>query len=303
MKFWKYAWVLLFASAHLFADAFVGNLIDEDLDVVYTYSQGSCVVGLSDGSCWQLLPLREKRKQSWTEWWKGQKPKEWHLSDAFFFDPADWKGKFKVSVHEARDSIATGYRFILVNQESQEKIFAQFLAHGSELLPKIEYAKTILDGDEMALAKLLCCYKFVDDVIVLDDKTIWQLHLFEKQGRSFSQWWRGEEIDQPDEPFISSLSDWNLFDEIAVHHSVVGDQELAEKYGVSQREQELYLVENHTSGKVAYATEVPFKNLLNMLYEHAENERKRGYSEGYAAGKSAGHQEGYREGKQEVSSK
>jgi len=135
MKFWKFAWILAFGSINLFASTFLGKVVDQELEVVYSYYQDNWIMGLSDGSCWQLMPLKEKRKQTWTEWWKNNEPKEWELSDSYFFDPVNWMGKYKVSVYEANDSIATGYNFILVNEQNQQKIFAQFIAHGADLIP------------------------------------------------------------------------------------------------------------------------------------------------------------------------
>lgn len=309
MKLLKFVWILAFGSMSLFAStSFLGKVVDDELEVMYSYYQDNWIMGLSDGSCWQLMPLKEKRKQSWTEWWKNNEPKEWELTDEFFFDPVNWMGKYKISVHEANDSIATGYSFILVNEQNQQKIFAQFIAHGADLIPKIEYAKTIIDRGDTEPSRILNKYHFVDDILVLDDKTSWKLNLLSENARSFSQWWNGEEIDQPDPSFVSTMQDWSPFDEILVHHAAFENKDLLAKYKVSKREQEVYLVENMTTNKLAYASSVAYKNLLEMLSEHAKNQRKlgynRGYSDGYSVGKrdgeSDGYQKGYRDGRSDA---
>lgn len=300
---------MVLATMNLFADACIGKLVDQELEVSYSYRQNHWILGLSDGSCWQLMPLKEKRKQTWSEWWNKNEPKEWSLSDSFFFDPAGWLGSYKISVYEANDSIATGYNFILVNEQNQEKVFAQFVAHGADLVPKIEYAKTIIDFGSAIESKVLTTYQFVDDILVLDDKSSWKLNLLSETSRSFGQWWSGEEIDQPDEPFIGKLRDWSPFDEIAIYYAAFENTELLEKYHVSKREQEVYLIENLTTKKLAYASAVPFKNLLNMLDEHAEKQRRIGYSYGYSDGygvgrrdgEKSGYQKGYRDGRNDQS--
>jgi len=306
MNLLKFVWILAFGSINLFASSsFFGKVIDDELDVAYSYYQDNWIMGLSDGSCWQLLPLKEKRKQTWSEWWQKNEPKEWGLSDEFFFDPLSWMGKYSISVYEAKDSIATGYNYILVNEQNQQKIFAQFIAHGADLIPKIEYAKTIIDRGETETAYILNKYHFVDDIFVLEDKTTWRVKLLSENTRSFSQWWNGVEIDQPDLAFVSNVQDWSPFDEILVHHASFENEDLLRKYKVSKREQEVFLLENMTTNKLAYASSVPFKNLLDMLSEHAKNQRKlgynRGYSDGYSVGKrdgeSDGYQKGYRDGR------
>lgn len=303
MKLWKFTWILALASLNLFGGGFLGTQVDEELEVVYSYYQDNWIMGLSDGSCWQLMPLKEKRKQTWTEWWKSYEPKEWELPEEFFFDPVNWMGKYRVSVFEATDSVATGYDFILVNEQNQQKIFAQFIAHGADLIPKIEYAKTIIDRGDCAEARVMDKYQFVDDILVLDNKSSWKLNLMSENTRTFSQWWNGEEIDQPDSAFISKASEWCPFDEIIVHHARFENTELFDKYHVSKREQEVYLVENVTRKKLAYACEVSFKNLIGMLAEHATNQRKlgynRGYSDGYSVGKRDGESTGYQKGYQD----
>lgn len=303
MKLWKFTWVLAVISLNLFAREFTGKQIDQELDVVFSYCQDDWIMGLSDGSCWQLLPLKEKRKQTWAEWWNECEPKEWELSEEFFFDPVNWVGKYKVSVFQAEDSVATGYNFILQNEQNQHKIFAQFVAHGADFIPKLEYAKAIMDRGESSESQVMDKFHFVDDILILDDKTSWKLNLMNNNTKTFSQWWNGEKIDTPDPSFVSNISEWSVFDQVVVHVAQFENKELFDKYSVPKRDQTAYLIENLTKEKFAYASEVSFNNLTVIFTEYASSQRKvgfnQGYSEGYSIGKRDGESTGYRKGYQD----
>jgi len=296
MKIWKYTCFFVLGTLPLLAASFVGKQVDQDLEVTYSYYQDNWVMGLSDGSSWQLLPLKEKRKQTWGEWWNGATPKDWELSDEFFFDRANWKGKYKISVYEASDSIATGYDFILVNSENQQKVFARFIPHGTDLIPKIEYAKTIIEQAKRSAARVLKSYGYIDNLLILDNQTSWKLNLLEEKYRSFSQWWNGEQIDQPDPEFVSKADEWKPFDQIVVYDIQFDNNLLFEKYHVSTRDQLVYLVENLSTGKLVYANSVTFNNLLHALEQHATDQYYLGYSLGYDRGYSDGNSDGYSRG-------
>lgn len=305
MKFGKLRCTLLFCNAVLFAnDTFVGDLIDEDLDVRYSYYQNEWTMELSDGSTWKLMPLKEKRKQTWAEWWNDSQPKEWQLSDAFFFDPRDWRGRYTVQVHLAKDSLARGYDYILVNENTDQKVFAKFVPFGSDFIPKVEYAQKIKQCAEPVATTVLNAYSFLDDVLTLDNKSIWKLYLTDRNSRSLSEWWNDVEIDQPDAPFISKLGDWRPTDKIEIYHAQFENSELNDKYRVSKPDQEIFLIENKTRQKMAYANEMAFKDLLDGLQKHGEEQYEKGiskgfsegYNKGYKDGQTKGQSDGYKEG-------
>lgn len=284
---------ILFCNAALFADAFVGDTIDEDLDVVYSYYQTDWIMGLSDGSSWKLMPLKEKRKQSWAEWWNQTEPKEWQLSDDFFFDPRDWRGRFTIQVHLAKDSLSSGYDYILVNEYTNQKVFAKFVPYGSDFVPKLEYAQRIKEHGEPVSSSVLSAYTFLEDVLTLEDKTIWKMNLVQKNSASLSEWWNNVEIDQPDPQFVSKLGDWKASDRIEIYHAHFNDTELHKKYRVSKPLYEIYLLENKTRNKMAYANEMSFRDLLDGLQKHGETQHEKGYSKGF----SEGYNKGYTDGK------
>ncbi|MBS0629155.1 MAG: hypothetical protein JSS30_02890 [Verrucomicrobia bacterium] len=296
-KFEKLVCCLVFCTSALFAsESFIGDKIDEKLDVVYSYLQNDWIMGLSDGSSWKLMPIKEKRPQTWTEWWDQTEPKEWRLSDEFFFDPRDWRGRYTVKVYLAKDSVASGYDYILVNETTDQKVFAKFVPYGADFIPKIDYARRIKEQGEPISSTVLASYTFLDDVVTLEDKSIWKLHLVGKNSASFSEWWNGVEIDQPDDTFVSKLSDWKSTDKIDIYHAHFEDSELNQKYRVSKPQQEIYLLENRTRHKMAYANEMCFKDLLDGLQKHGESQHEKGYSSGFSEGYKKGYKDGQSKG-------
>lgn len=282
----------MFCGAALFAEPFTGDKIDEDLDVVYSYLQNDWTMGLSDGSSWKLMPLKEKRKQTWAEWWNETEPKEWQLTEEYFFDPRDWKGRISVTVLLAKDSIASEYNYILMNEHTKQKVFAKYVPYGSDYVPKIEYARRIMEENAPSSSSILASYNFLEDVLTLEDKSIWKVQLISKNRATISQWWNGVEIDQPDSVFVSNLDEWKASDKIEIYHAHFDNSELNQKYHVSNRVQEIYLLENKTRRKMAYANEMAFKDLLDGLQKHGEHQ----YESGYSSGFSDGYRKGYTDG-------
>lgn len=295
-NFWKIVCCMLFCNVVLFADRFVGESIDERLDVVYSYYQNDWVMGLSDGSSWKLMPLKEKRKQTWTEWWNKVDPKEWSLSSEFFFDPRDWKGRFTIAVCEAKDSLAAGYNYILINQTTNQKVFAKYVPCGSDFIPKEEFALRITEKATPITSTLLSSYPFLENVIALEDKSIWKLYLRDMNSSSFSDWWNNVEIDQPDAVFLSKIGEWKNTDKIDIYHARFSDTELHQKYRVAKPLQEIFLLENKTRKKMAYATAVTFKDLLDGLQKHGDGLQEKGYSKGFSEGYNKGYKDGHSKG-------
>jgi len=276
--------LFLFFSVSLFADPFLGEVIDRDLDVAYSYYRDDWTMGLSDGSAWKLLPLKEKRQKNWVEWWNQTEPKEWELSDEFFFDPRDWRGKYTIQVYLAKDSIASGFDYILVNENTQQKVFAKFIPHGSDIIPKVDYAKRITENVEPVSTSILASYILTDNVLVLENKSIWKLFPIDTNQRSFTEWWNGIEIDQPDEIFIYEFRDWKISDKIEIYRAHFDDSELSEKYKAKATHCEIYLLENKTRQKFAYAWDMPLGDLLEALNNNGWSQWQTGYSEGYFQG-------------------
>lgn len=295
-KLGKLVCTFIFCNAALFADQFVGEMIDEELDVIYSYYQNEWTMELSDGSTWKLMPQKEKRKQTWTEWFYQTEPKEWQLSDDFFFDPRDWRGRYTVEVHMAKDSLFSGYDYVIVNENNDQKVFAKFIPNGADFVPKIEYAQKIKNICEAVSTSVLSSYSFLDDVLTLDDKSIWKLHFVGTNSRTLSEWWNDVVIDQPDAPFISKLGDWKPSDKVEIYHAYFDNSELNEKYRVAKPDQEVFLLENKTRQKMAYASEMAFKDLLDGLQKHGEDQYQKGVSKGYSEGYNKGYKDGQAKG-------
>lgn len=293
-------WVLFLGIFPLFSEDFLGEVIDRGLDVRYSYYKDHWVIGLEDGSCWRLLPLKEKRKQTWGEWWSGENPKEWSLSDEFFFDPNSWNGRYQVCIYEAKDSVEKGYNFILANEQNGQKVFARFALNDSGFIPRIAYAKEILDRAESSSSCALKKYRFDEDILILKDCSTWQLVLQTENSRSFSQWWNGEKIDQPDPEFITKIKDWKPFDEIVKHRFCFDYEKLFEKYRVPKIDREVCLIENKTLQKFAYAKELSFKAFLEAFETYARKERERGYENGFLRGQNTGYSHGRQVGRKEM---
>lgn len=288
--------LMLLCCVTLSADHFLGDAIDKGLRITYSYSSDNWVMGLSDGSTWKLLPMPEKRGQTWGEWWNRATPKEWTLSDDYFFDPASW-GKVTVQVHHAKDTVARVYQHILVNEQTGQKVFAEYIPCGSQFIPKMEFARKIaLSGDAQS-ARAVSTFSFLGDVLALEDCGIYHLHLTKENTQTWSQWWNNVEIDQPDPVFVSTLSDWKRGDVIEVYYAKFTDDALHQKYCVSKPDHEIYLLENRTNNKLAYASSIVFKEFLDAFENYIEVQANKAYEEGFSNGYRAGYQtDAYEEG-------
>lgn len=286
--------LLMILGTSLFGSNFMGKEVERGLEVTYSYYEDEWILGLSDGSHWELMPLTEKRKQTWSEWWKNVDPQEWSLSDEFFFDQASWKGKYKISVYEATHSLKSNYDFILINEANQEKAFARFLPYGSQAIPKIGFAKGFFDGAKKTPTRISASDHILNnkDIVVLEDQTAWRLYLSTPNSRSFSQWWNGETIDQPDNEFISELNDWHTLDEIIVYRAQSNENSLFEKYKIAKKDQQIFLIENVATKKIAYAESIPLHHLIGLYQEQFKSAYDDGWREGHLQGLLEGERTG-----------
>ncbi len=282
----------IFCQQSLCADSFLGQCVDSHLDVEYSYNQKAWIMGLSDGSSWKLFPLSEKRKQSWTEWWGGTEPKEWSLSEEYFFDPYNWKGTYAIAVYEANDALNSSCKHILVNQTTNQKVFAEFIPYGSQLIPKLEYAMKVTENSDWIKTNVLDSYHFTDDFLILENNSVWKLHLIDQNSQTWSEWWQGTEIDQPDEMFISSIKDWKNNDRIRIHQAELDNLDIHQKYKVVKPLRKIFFLENKSRGKAAYASSVSLKDFIEISQEEAEKKIKSAYSQGHSDGYWSGHRDG-----------
>ena len=289
--------VTVFAlTTRLSADPFLGDQIESNLDVTYSYSHDQWVIGLGDGSCWKLKPLGERPPQSWSQWWNRQEPKEWQLPEEYFFDPSSWKTSFAVEVYRAAATVSKSYQHIIVNVQTGEKAFAEYIPCGSQFIPKIAFAEQVAQLGEPQESKAVNTYPFLGDVLALDNGTVWNLYLMGENQPSWAQWWSEVEIDQPDGLFITNLDDWSRDDRILIHHAKFTDDALHRKYGVSQPLYEVFLLENTTRGKIVYANALLFGEFLDTFEESIDEKANKAYLEGFSNGYEAGYHEGGEDG-------
>ena len=290
--------VLVWVGA--FCNGFLGETIDRGLFVEYSYYQGDWHMGLSDGSCWKMLPMKERRKQTWNEWWKGKQPDEWDLGSEFFFDPHNWKGKFEVQVSRAAQSVAAGYDYVLTNASTGERAFAMFVQNGAQYIPKLEYTQGLINRSTYRNSHVVGVYPFLDDLVVCQDDSVWQLFYFGENSRSFSEWWNGVKIDQPDPIFLTTMKDWASHDQVVIYEAQIDNRHLAQKYKVNKPIYNIFMLHNKTKNKLVYARPVALKETLSAFQSHAEAEWQKGYNrghnEGYRQGYSIGKQSGYQSG-------
>lgn len=288
--------LFLLTSFNLFADSFIGDCIDINLEVVYSYYKDDWIMGLSDGSSWKLTPLKEKRKRTWTQWWYSDEPKEWQLSDDYVFDPYTWKGSYTIAVHEARDALSSSCQHILENQVTGQKVFAEYIPNGSHFVPRYEYAEQLISNSISSSTSISKTYPVLGNFLLLPDQSIWKVYLMENHEQSWSEWWNGIEVDQPDEMFVSNMDFWRSGDAIKIYHSQVDDSQLKQKYGVKKPNYEIVLIENKTRSKIAYAGSVSFQDFFDTFLLYSREEYSRGYSDGHDDGYSWGYDAGYTSG-------
>lgn len=308
-QLFKLLLVVCASSSTLLADPFLGECIDSQLALSYSYYQKEWVIGLSDGSCWKVAPMKKKPQQSWSQWWSGSSPKEWDLPETYFFDPLSWKGGYTVSVYKARDAISPEHTHIIENEVTGQKVFARYTQSTEPLLPKNNYALNLIKNAELRSSELLNSYPFLGDIIILEDGTAWNLYFVKENSKTLEEWWNNTKIDQPDGEFLSSMNQWLPRDLIDVYIAQVDDATIQNKYGVTNPAYQAVLLNNRTTGKFAYASFVPLHQLLDRMRDYAQelseqafkDGSEKGYRNGYKDGNSQGFADGFRKGVASVS--
>ncbi len=275
---------ILLCSTALVAEPFVGRCVQADLEVVYSLDRGQWIMRLGDGSCWKLQPLRAKRKQSWHEWWNKTEPKEWELSEEFFFQPQYWEDTDKIQVYEAKDALFPNCRHLLVNQRTREKVFAELIPHGAEFVPTEDYARKVARSNPTVNSTVMQAYAAMGDFIILEDQSIWKLHCIRSKEGSWVNWWNGDVVGEPDQAFLSEIWDWKHKDKVRAYPVQFRDEQLYKKYKTPNPQDQIVLMENVTRGKMVYASPVQTFQFVHALQKQNEIARKQSYANGYKAG-------------------
>jgi len=288
--------LILFVSfAH--AEDYVGEQLDNSQRIIFSYfDNDEWTVGLEDGSYWKIHILKSKRKQTWSEWWSSNEPEEWSLDDQFFFEPGDWKENNALTVNRTTSNIFSNCSFVLENSMTNQKAFAEFIPFHSKYIPKLTYAEPFFSYPEGGASKI--AYRIgsrssnLKNIVILEDNSCWQIYPFSNNVTSWGQWFRGEEIDQPDSNFVFQTTDWIFNDELQLYFQE-GDASLAQKYEPallkpSRSKHGIYLFENLRTKQFAYAKKLSVSELIQSFEVYAEEQKDLGYTEGYRKGKSEG---------------
>lgn len=286
----------------------LGKVIENSQAVVFNNRHDNeWIIGLEDGSFWKLHALENKRKKTWGEWWKKTDPQEWSLDKDFFFEPNKWKGNFVARVYASEKSVFPECSHILENQITGEKAFAEFIPFKSKYIPSITFADKFFDHPYNSVLKVSSTViektEFLDNLVILDDNSCWKAFPFKENSATWSQWFSGEQADQPDEEFIFELSEWEPHDSIQMYF-LQDDTTLYEKYDLTRNmskfdKKGIFLIENKTKNQLVYAQKTALDEIVNSFSQYAKKQWDQGYGAGHSQGYSSGHSAGYKAGRSE----
>lgn len=251
-------------------------------------------IGLEDESYWQVMPLKNKPKRSWHEWWNNITPKEWVLDDSFFFDPRSWEHPLLIQVYEANNSLYPGYRYVLENVATGQRAFAELVAEDSGHTPTLEAASKYFEnpkGDQQPLARN---QHFLRGIVVLKNDSIWRDLRTDERARAWQQWWKDVRTADADSSFVFELSGWMPGDDIQVYAHDSEESLTSSKYG--QIDKHVYLLQNKTRDQLAYAVSVTLMEYSDACERYALDTSAKSYKEGFNDGHTSGHLVGYGEG-------
>lgn len=124
----------------------------------------------------------------------------------------------------------------------------------------------------------------VQEYLILEDNTVWQLHLCNERERTWGEWFAGQEPPQATPGTTYKPQNWEILTPLT---GQITDMPLSEgsKKG--------YLLHNPETGEYAYASKC---NLIAFLGDIAKTNRRAGYEKGLAEGQSTSQNEAYSSG-------
>lgn len=253
---------------------------------------------LEDSSCFAIKIMPEKRSRYFSEWLYDVKPVEWQLDASFFCDPTKWTGFFEVALYSVLDSPFPGYDFALKNTHNGQMVFAKLQPFQSVLIPKILFAerffsKPLRDASEISISN------FQNSAVIgLEDNRFYKIIPTSYRFRTFWEWMTSEQIEQPDDCFIFDSQSWRAQDVIQVYESTNYPDYLRTR--MPKNFSRVYLIENKSTGKMAYANAYSLKELIFDFEQKLSKAQKDGYDQGYQYGYNKGYQYGYSQGKKDA---
>ena len=252
------------------------------------YLEGSDrLVLLDDQSLWELKPFEKKRSRTAYEWWMGADPVEWSLDQSYFFDIRTWKKETPIRIYKIDRGFHSSFEYVLENIKTDEKVLAKSIPYASRPIPKLEYLLPMLESPYSVPLRISRNISFVDNIILLEDGSFWIVKNWYYNYRSFSEWWKGIEIEQPDSQFVFNLRDWSCEDLIQIYR-YSGDSHMYNPHGFKgsdvQGVYECYVFENITQGHFAYAVSISVDQFCDLYAEYVLDELDEAYDDGYDDG-------------------
>lgn len=238
------------------------------------------VIELDDQSYWNVLPLKKNRKKTWGEWWNRIIPLEWSLDDDYFFDPNEWTNA-EIQVYELEEAVFPGYFHLLVNLNTGQKAFAEFISLTHRPVPTLEFCSKFFNFP-LGPEKKICNEHFMRNIIILEDNTIWRVIVAEKKPGWFSRWWYGKQIIPSEEPFVKSLSSWAKKDSVQIY-SCPDEKLINSIYDSKNRRKVLCLIENRSKNELAYCYSMSLLDFEIACKLFAKEYYDEGYSDGQTA--------------------
>lgn len=261
--------------------------VGEERTAIVHYLHNEWMICLDDQSCWKMMPLKERRSQTWYEWWYNIFPAEWSLDDCYYFDPKEWLTDSPVKVYESSCDVYSDYPYILENCLTGHKVFAQYIPYGTTCLPKLEYAQSYLESPIGEPAVIFANLHYIGNIIACSDQTFWKISSAKYNTRSFLDYWNGVVFDQPDPEFIFSESSWSMNDVIQIYYYEEENEDLVySKYNPARK---FYLIVNQTKGVLSYAEKIHLTEFIQHFNLYAKKQFHKGYNDGYSSGYSSGY--------------
>lgn len=281
----------LFLNFFVFSDI----VIPTQQTVILNYLSDEWIIALDDQSYWKLNPIPTKRRRTFCEWWHSSIPKEWLVTDEFIFDPQSWGNEFQVNVYETKQSIFLGYTHIIENTKTGQKVFAKFIPFGTESIPKLEYAKKLMNY-QICQSKIGINLCYIGNSISLDDETIWEFFPVKAKTQSWKQWWYNIRPVQPDKPFIFNSWEWVQGDQVNVYYYDAALTETHLKYDPKARKAGMYLIENASKNLLVYARPLTFAEFIAKQRAYTYAQERKAYNSGFGSGYWNGYNQGYNNG-------
>lgn len=141
--------------------------------------------------------------------------------------------------------------------------------------------------------------------LICDDRTVWELFLFDVREQTWSEWWNNQKVIIKDE-FNFDEKSWQVGDFVTISNNQFSDT-IAKDFSDADKikyKSFTKIVKNLHSNKIAFAKGYTFDEFINKIINYANDQYdygygrgvKCGYKKGFEDGNISGYQTGYDEG-------